>query len=74
MLKAIRAGITGGLAGTWAMSEAQRAWTHAVDGEAPESAPGKHDARDWHNVFDMTTALACGALARWLPPRRSQAA
>ena len=42
------AGVIGGLAGTWTMSEAQRVWTHAVDGEAPpESAAGKHDARDW---------------------------
>jgi hypothetical protein len=47
MLKAILAGAIGGLAGTWAMNEAQRAWTRAVDGEAPESAAGKHDARDW---------------------------
>ena len=43
----ILAGAIGGLAGTWAMSVAQRAWTHAVDGQAPESAAGKHDARDW---------------------------
>jgi putative membrane protein len=41
------AGAMGGLAGTWAMSEAQRMWTHAVDGQAPDSAAGKHDARDW---------------------------
>src|SRR5687767_9136315 len=47
MFKAILAGAIGGLAGTWAMNEAQRAWTRAVDGEAPESAAGKHDARDW---------------------------
>lgn len=47
MRTGILAGAIGGLAGTWAMSEAQRAWTHAVDGEVPESAAGKHDARDW---------------------------
>jgi putative membrane protein len=47
MMKGILAGAIGGLAGTWAMSEAQRAWTCAVEGEAPESAAGKHDARDW---------------------------
>jgi putative membrane protein len=41
------AGAIGGVAGTWAMNEAQRMWTRAVDGEAPESAAGKHDARDW---------------------------
>lgn len=47
MVRGILAGIIGGLAGTWAMNHAQRAWTHAVDGEAPESAAGEHDARDW---------------------------
>ena len=47
MVNRILAGAIGGVAGTWAMSEAQRAWTHAVGGEAPESAAGKHDARDW---------------------------
>jgi putative membrane protein len=47
MLKGTLAGAIGGLAGTWAMSEAQRAWTCAVDGEVPESAAGRHDARDW---------------------------
>jgi putative membrane protein len=48
MLNGMVAGALGGLAGTWAMSEAQRMWTHAVDGEPPpESAAGKHDARDW---------------------------
>ena len=41
------AGAVGGLAGTSAMNEAQRAWTNAVDGQAPESSAGKHDARDW---------------------------
>jgi hypothetical protein len=29
------------------MSEAQRLWTHAVDGDLPESAGGRHDARHW---------------------------
>jgi hypothetical protein len=47
MLKSILAGALGGLVGTWAMSEAQRVWTLAIDGKAPESAAGKHDARDW---------------------------
>ena len=41
------AGILGGLAGTLAMNYAQRVWTHIVDDEAPPSAGGKHDARDW---------------------------
>jgi putative membrane protein len=47
MLTGIITGAIGGLAGTSAMNEAQRAWTHAVDGQAPESSAGKHDARDW---------------------------
>jgi hypothetical protein len=47
MLKGVIAGAIGGLAGTSAMNEAQRAWTNAVDGQAPESPAGKHDARDW---------------------------
>lgn len=29
------------------MNQAQRMWTCAVDDEAPQSAAGKHDARDW---------------------------
>jgi putative membrane protein len=44
---AIVAGVLGGLAGTLAMNYAQRLWTRAADGEAPTSAGGKHDARDW---------------------------
>jgi hypothetical protein len=47
MLNSIIAGAIGGLTGTSAMNEAQRAWTNAVDGHAPESPAGRHDARDW---------------------------
>jgi len=47
MVNGMLAGALGGLAGTWAMNEAQRKWTLAVDGEAPHSAAGKHDAREW---------------------------
>jgi hypothetical protein len=47
MLRSILAGALGGLVGSWAMSEAQRVWTLAIDGEAPKSAAGQHDARDW---------------------------
>jgi hypothetical protein len=44
MNRGIVVGALAGLAGTWAMSEAQRLlWTHVVDGQAPESAGGKHD-------------------------------
>ena len=47
MIKGILAGAAGGLVGTWAMSHAQRLWTKAADTRVPESAGGKHDARDW---------------------------
>jgi hypothetical protein len=56
------------LVGTWAMSEAQRGWTRAVDGDLPESAAGKHDARDWQERHEHQNAneLAAQALARYL--------
>jgi putative membrane protein len=41
------AGLAAGLAGTWAMSEFQGWWSRAVDGREPQSAGGRHDARDW---------------------------
>jgi putative membrane protein len=52
MLKDAFAGAVGGLAGTLAMNQAQRGWTNAVDGHAPESAAGKHDARDWQERIE----------------------
>ena len=66
MDKGIVAGAIGGLVGTWAMSEAQRLWTHAVDGNAPESAGGRHDARDWQERSEHRNAneLAPQAIAR----------
>jgi putative membrane protein len=45
--KGMVAGVIGGLAGTWAMSEFQGLWSRAVDGREPRSAAGRHDARDW---------------------------
>ena len=61
-----------GLAATWAMSEVQRVWTRAVDGRVPDSAGGKHDARDWQersehrNSNELAAAgLGFGA-ALWL--------
>jgi hypothetical protein len=59
------AGAIGGLAGTWAMSQAQRLWTRAVDDDAPESAAGKHDARDWQERSENQNAneLAAQAIA-----------
>jgi len=54
-----------GLAGTWAMSEVQRVWTRAVDGRAPDSAGGKHDARDWQerSEHQNSNELAAQAVA-----------
>jgi hypothetical protein len=48
------------------MSEAQRLWTHVVDGEAPESAGGRHDARDWQerSEHQNSNELAAQAIAR----------
>jgi len=47
ILKGAVAGFVGGIVGTWAMSEFQGAWSRAVDGREPQSAAGRHDARDW---------------------------
>jgi Protein of unknown function (DUF1440) len=54
------------------MSEAQRLWTHAVDGDAPESAGGRHDARDWQERSENQNSneLAAQAIARFLLGRR----
>ena len=59
-------GAIAGLAGTWAMSEAQRLWTHAAGDEAPESAGGRHDARDWQerSEHQNSNELAAQAIAR----------
>jgi hypothetical protein len=48
------------------MSEAQRLWTHVVDDEAPESAGGRHDARDWQERSERQNSneLAAQAIAR----------
>ena len=72
--KGILAGIIGGLAATWGHeSRAQRLWTRAVDADVPESAGGKHDARDWQerdehqNSNELAAqALACGIAGRRL--------
>ena len=72
MYKGLIAGAIGGLAGTWAMSKAQRAWTRVVDGDVPESAGGKHDARDWQerSEHQNSNELAAQVLARYLLDRR----
>lgn len=71
MYKGLIAGIIGGLAGTWAMSETQRAWTRVVDRDVPESAGGKHDARDWQERSERQNSneLAAQALAGYLVGR-----
>ena len=65
-LKDAAAGAVGGLAGTWAMNQAQRAWSHAMNDRPPESAAGKHDARDWQERSENQNSneLAAQALAK----------
>jgi hypothetical protein len=69
---ALLAGGVGGLAGTWAMNEFQRLWSAAVDDRPPESAGGKHDARDWQERDEQQNSneLAAQALAHALLGRR----
>jgi putative membrane protein len=59
------AGVVAGLAGTWLMSEAQRAWTHVADRHPPDSAGGRHDARDWQERSEgqNSNELAAQAIA-----------
>jgi NAD(P)-dependent dehydrogenase (short-subunit alcohol dehydrogenase family) len=62
------AGVVAGLAGTWAMNRAQRLWTERADGHAPDSAGGKHDAREWQersehqNANEIVAQRLAGAL------------
>jgi len=64
--KGALAGIIGGLAGTFAMSEFQGWWSRAVRGVHPQSSGGDHDARDWQEVEEGTNAneLTAPTLAR----------
>src|SRR5687767_5482729 len=68
MMKGFVAGALGGLIGTWAMNDAQRAWTRAVGDQPPESAAGKHDARDWQERHEHQNSneLAAQAAAHYL--------
>jgi putative membrane protein len=77
--KGVVAGIVGGLAATWAMSEAQAWWTRAVHGAEPQSAAGRHDARDWQERTEGQNAneLAAAAVGETLldrPLRRQELA
>jgi hypothetical protein len=45
------------------MSQAQRWWTLAADGTPPQSAGGKHDARDWQERSEGQNANELAAEA-----------
>src|SRR4051812_25120503 len=64
--KGIVAGVIGGLAGTFAMSEFQGWWSRAVRGVQPQSAAGEHDARDWQELEEGANAneIAAQTVAR----------
>jgi putative membrane protein len=66
------AGALGGCAGTWAMNYAQRWWTRAMGDAPPESAAGKHDAREWQERSEgqNSNELAAQKLAGPLLGRR----
>jgi hypothetical protein len=65
-MKGALAGFIGGLVGTWMMSECQAFWSRVADGAEPQSAGGRHDARDWQERNEGTNAneLAANAVAR----------
>jgi putative membrane protein len=65
------AGAIGGLAGTLIMNYAQRAWTRASGDRVPESAAGKHDARDWQerDEHQNSNELAAQTVAGWFTGR-----
>lgn len=48
------------------MSEVQRLWTRVVEGDPPESAAGRHDARDWQerSEHQNSNERAAQAIAR----------
>jgi putative membrane protein len=66
VLKGAVAGFVGGLVGTWAMSEYQALWSRVVNGFEPQSAGGRHDARDWQEKNEGSNAneQAAQAVAR----------
>ncbi len=66
MYQGLIAGGIAGLVGTWAMNEVQRVWTHVADDRPPESAAGRHDARDWQERSEdqNSNELAAQAVAR----------
>jgi uncharacterized membrane protein YagU involved in acid resistance len=50
------------------MNEVQRLWTRAVEDDAPESAAGRHDARDWQERSEQRNSneLAAQAIAGYM--------
>lgn len=64
-IKGAVAGLIGGLVGTYFMSEYQGLWSRFVNGEEPQSAGGRHDARDWQekNEDQNANEKAAQALA-----------
>jgi putative membrane protein len=50
------AGIAGGLAGTLAMNYVQAWWSNAFHGYESQSAPGRHDSRDWQERTEEENA------------------
>lgn len=70
--RAVLAGALGGLAGTLAMNYAQRLWTRVVDGMPPQSAGGKHDAREWQEREEgqNSNELVAQAVATTIAGRR----
>ena len=56
MIAGALAGAVAGLAGTWAMNQVQRLWTTAADGHPPDSAGGRHDAREWQQRSEHKNA------------------
>ena len=66
LAKGVVAGVIGGLVGTFAMSEFQGWWSRAVRGVQPQSAAGKHDARDWQEIEEGANAneIAAQTVAR----------
>jgi hypothetical protein len=66
IMKGAVAGLVGGLAGTWAMNHFQAWWTQVSHGQEPQSAAGRHDARDWQELAEGRNAneLAAQTIAR----------
>jgi hypothetical protein len=50
------------------MSEVQRLWTYVVEGDPPDSAGGRHDARDWQerSEHQNSNELAVQAVAGYV--------